>query len=415
MTEEEIYEQIYKELNGGNLVRSLWTRVYAELDGDEAKAKARYIKERASQLLGVSKTDNSQITKTENTVGADYFAIPPIYCGAQRFSDGVAAVKIGQNWESAKWGYINAKGEIVIAPQFDRAGDFENGYADIQIGYSGFVKSRSKHIDNLKTGFIDKRGNLVIPPIYEGGWYRRDRNCFHVTERTAYGVRQSFYIDYSGKKLSRRPEDDENEGKEGLAIGAVFLSDDEDIAPYESGSSKNEKIGFFDKAKLGKWGFINRKGQWVIKPQFGQALHFSDGFAPVLFGDEETGKWGYINLRSEIVIKPQFEYAHYFDNHGTAKIRVGKVNGKYGWIDKAGQYALPPIYDFAGLFINDLAVVGIGQKWGVIDRSGKFVVNPIFDNIDTRGYSEGLIPACVDISEKNRLGLWGYICPKPAL
>ncbi len=51
MSNDEIYEQIDKELNGGGLIRGLWTRVYAEVDGDEAKAKARYIKARAEQLL----------------------------------------------------------------------------------------------------------------------------------------------------------------------------------------------------------------------------------------------------------------------------------------------------------------------------------------------------------------------------
>lgn len=51
MTEDEIYEQIDRELNDSKLlIRSLWTRVYAEVDGDEAKSKARYIKERAKQL-----------------------------------------------------------------------------------------------------------------------------------------------------------------------------------------------------------------------------------------------------------------------------------------------------------------------------------------------------------------------------
>ena len=34
--------------------------------------------------------------------------------------------------EQELWGYINAKGEWVIEPQFESAGDFENGYAPVR-------------------------------------------------------------------------------------------------------------------------------------------------------------------------------------------------------------------------------------------------------------------------------------------
>ena len=52
----------------------------------------------------------------------------------------------------------------------------------------------------------------------------------------------------------------------------------------------------------GKWGYINQRGEVVIKPQFGDVGDFSEGLAVVQIGD----KWGYINQAGEIVIKPQF-------------------------------------------------------------------------------------------------------------
>lgn len=48
--EAAIYERIDRELHGGTLDRALWTRVFAEVDGDEGRAKARYIKARAERL-----------------------------------------------------------------------------------------------------------------------------------------------------------------------------------------------------------------------------------------------------------------------------------------------------------------------------------------------------------------------------
>jgi len=61
MDENEAYEKIDAEISNGQLVRSIWTRVYADADGDEAKAKARYIKERFNQIMKLEKSNESSI------------------------------------------------------------------------------------------------------------------------------------------------------------------------------------------------------------------------------------------------------------------------------------------------------------------------------------------------------------------
>ena len=53
--------------------------------------------------------------------------IPPIFDQVKDFSEGLAAVKIGE-----KWGYINEKGEIVIKPEFDSALRFSQGLAPVK-------------------------------------------------------------------------------------------------------------------------------------------------------------------------------------------------------------------------------------------------------------------------------------------
>ena len=42
----------------------------------------------------------------------------------EHFSDGLAPVKVGE-----EWGYINAKGEMVIEPRFEEAFAFNDGVA----------------------------------------------------------------------------------------------------------------------------------------------------------------------------------------------------------------------------------------------------------------------------------------------
>jgi hypothetical protein len=48
--EEELYAQAAAELEDGNRDEGLWAKCFAECDGDENKAKARYIRTRAERL-----------------------------------------------------------------------------------------------------------------------------------------------------------------------------------------------------------------------------------------------------------------------------------------------------------------------------------------------------------------------------
>lgn len=47
---DEIYAQVADELETGKTDKGLWTRLYAECDGDEKRAKVQYIKQRVNSL-----------------------------------------------------------------------------------------------------------------------------------------------------------------------------------------------------------------------------------------------------------------------------------------------------------------------------------------------------------------------------
>lgn len=55
----------------------------------------------------------------------------------------------------------------------------------------------------------------------------------------------------------------------------------------------------FPVVQNGKWGYINKIGKIIIKPQYGYAKHFSEGLAPVWI----DGKYAYINTLGKIIIK----------------------------------------------------------------------------------------------------------------
>lgn len=49
--EDAIYEQVANEIESGNARKGLWTKLWAELDGDDSKVKLAYIKTRVSQII----------------------------------------------------------------------------------------------------------------------------------------------------------------------------------------------------------------------------------------------------------------------------------------------------------------------------------------------------------------------------
>jgi len=162
-----------------------------------------------------------------------------------------------------------------------------------------------------------------------------------------------------------------------------------------------------------RWGYINKTGKVVIKPQFDKAGDFSEGLAPVSI----DGKWGYINRTGKVTIAPQFAEARSF-SEGLAVIKVGGgplrrlyVGGDelrrsregggsgYGYVDKTGKMVIKPQFERASDFSNGLAQVWVGggsywgsdgerwlqqqqpgasryvdgYRWGYIDKTGKYV------------------------------------------
>jgi hypothetical protein len=50
MAKQEFFDAVAKELEQQHLDRGLWTKAFAEADGDDARARALYIRLRAAQL-----------------------------------------------------------------------------------------------------------------------------------------------------------------------------------------------------------------------------------------------------------------------------------------------------------------------------------------------------------------------------
>ena len=80
-------------------------------------------------------------------------------------------------------------------------------------------------------------------------------------------------------------------------------------------------IAFADETD--KWGFVDNKGEVIIKPKFDNAKSFSNNLAAVC----KDGLWGFIDTSGELVIDYQFLDADYFTEDGMAM--VSAVENQY--------------------------------------------------------------------------------------
>ena len=151
------------------------------------------------------------------------------------------------------------------------------------------------------------------------------------------------------------------------------------------------------------WGYINKKGTFVIPANFKSAGPFMGDYAAASIkvrGQQFGEKFGYIDKRGEFVIEPKFDFAANFID-GVAWVQEGDIREKkYGIIDKKGYYILSPQYAASKQFAEGLAPAKIGGKWGYVNTTGTIVIEPKFD--DAGRFAEGLAPAKIG-------GTWGYV------
>ncbi len=97
--------------------------------------------------------------------------------------------------------------------------------------------------------------------------------------------------------------------------------------------------------------FIDKNGSVIIDASDYQAVgSFSDGLAPVQFVNKG---WGYIDKNGGVIIRPQFEKALTF-SEGLAGVQIG---GMWGFIDKNAVVVIEPQYEFVNPFSEGIAVV----------------------------------------------------------
>lgn len=144
--------------------------------------------------------------------------------------------------------------------------------------------------------------------------------------------------------------------------------------------------------------YIDQSGKVVIKanPELGitNSRAFSEGLAAVEQGD----LWGYIDTKGNMVIKPQFITAEYFYD-GLARVAKPGANGAFaspwGYIDKTGKLVYETKFEKASDFSDGMALVFYENKYAYLTPTGKIAFEmPKSRYLRLHSFSEGLAAFC---------------------
>jgi hypothetical protein len=253
------------------------------------------------------------------------------YNDVTKFQDGKSVVNKG-----FLYGFIDKKGTVVIEPIYQSARSFINGLAMVQK-------------DN-KFGFIDHKNTIKIPIQYEKIWYPKEK-MIRFKKDGKYG-----FIDLaSGKEVFFGFSSATDFQKEYAVIndGNNYLLLD------KKGNKKNLPFNYVDLGGEDKWiysadsrfGFLTNSGEVLCLPQYDLLMRFRDGRAG--FSIENT--WGYLDETGSIIIPAKYPLVWDYTN-GFARI-IGRYG--FGFIDKNGSEVLPPQYMEVRDFSEGLARIQV--------------------------------------------------------
>lgn len=128
-----------------------------------------------------------------------------------------------------------------------------------------------------------------------------------------------------------------------------------------------------------KWGYCNRNGKVIIKPQWDGANTFGHFSAKVKTGNGLTAYYCLIDEKGEYIIPPELHWNGYWQttSSGTT-MNINDSNGHIGRVDTNGHIIIPMIYDEIGsihtIFSRDFYRVFQNGKMGLIRKDGSEVL-----------------------------------------
>ena len=268
-------------------------------------------------------------------------------------------------------------------------------------------------IHDEKYGVIDKKGNVIIEPIYDAVQIPNPSKPVFICIGDYNKETKQYKTKVFNDKLEQLFQNYDN-------IEVIPIQTNIETTPYEKSTLICQKDG--------KYGLVNLEGKEITKPIYEEisSIDYKEG----TFAIKQDGKMGVINLKGKVIVKPEYEtitsdnyYNEKTQNKTTGFIVSKKMeNGyRYGYINYRGKVILKTEYTElervteianekelyfiafkdgqAGLLknkklilnheyqdiqyssLNDVFVVQRNSKQGVVSKTGEIIVNTEYDNI----------------------------------
>ena len=272
--------------------------------------------------------------------------IPAQYEIVGCFSEGLAAV-----CQEKKWGFIDRTGKFVIPAQFNQVGSFSEGLAP--------VKSEAEQ----KWGFIDRTGKLAIPYAFTDARDFAEERAWVVLDGKAGIIDPTGKVTFTG---SKPPEGHWSEFTGGLARA------------YSQG----------------KWGYVDKSGQFLIEPRFDYAWDFSGPTAAVHLGERSL----VIDRTGKVVVEMELPTRLEETFDGLTSFHAGRgILGFCGCLRQDGHpprfyFSQPPLGEVAPKFSEGLGRMSLSRTSMASSTAGEsWSFRPVFDGAGN--FAEGLAPA----------------------
>jgi hypothetical protein len=289
------------------------------------------------------------------------------------FSDGLAHV-IKDN----KMGFIDTKGNVVIPLIYD------GGYQDEQGNWRRYYRSDFQNgmapvVKDGKLGFIDTKGNVVVPFKYNTGYedeqgrWRHDRSWFW---------RNELYQVFSGGKFGFIDET----GNEVVPVIYDIVVEvgehkTENRVSFNYDSNGNHTFSFMSKNGDGeyKWGLIDKTGKVILPFEYDNPVVFYDGLA--------WANGEYINKAGTPVITGFTNGRSFLQGFASAM-----KDGSMHIIDTAGDIVLSlgtkytDAWHLAPGYFAVSTYNGSRLLYGLIDKTGKEVLALEYNWFDYHDY-----------------------------
>lgn len=308
------------------------------------------------------------------------FEIKPQYSVAGEFNtDGIAIVAdvpAGKSrYEALPVSFIDSAGKTISGPYNSPLPQFLEDYAIInESGKGGKL--------------INKSGKVVFESSYYLSSIKEGMICFSdkTGDKTAYG-----FLDLKGNVVipaQYRYASGFIDGKAAVSLsdgsyaliakdGSVLQTSPNYIGQWKS----SEGLTAFKDDKLQSFGYKSADGGIAIAPQFETAGEFKEGFAVVgVSMEKQPPKQGLINRSGEFILKAEYSGIHYI-GYGLYSV------SKDGFSPNFDYYVPKAIFNNRGQKLTDFIYFGVGSFEGeyawasdekttfFIDRSGKIVEN----------------------------------------